>query len=371
MMKQYMIRNRKEKNMEQRCRHFIAVLGTNFYTDCVYQVKEEGFSYKTPYAQLAVLKHVMPDAAEGDRITILLTERAEQENWLDRDYRERELQILGDRGVLVRPGEKKTGFRKILQEEYPQIPAETVRIREGRNREELDEIFEKMYASVQGILAEKLSPFSFSGVLAMMNHPQKISLSRIGERKTAVFLHISDTDRSMDRLATLFYTQALHVLCRSADKRKNNRLKVPVRLILDDFAAGADSCIPDFDKIISVIRSREISVSVILQSLSQLEASYGHNKAMTIVNNCDHLLYLGGQDVETARYIATKANKSVNTVLNMPLDDAWLFTRGEAPRQVQKYNLKEHPLYHQMQKHASKRNRELIEDKAAFCELPF
>ena len=103
--------------MEQRCRHFIAVLGTNFYTDCVYQVKEEGFSYKTPYAQLAVLKHVMPDAAEGDRITILLTERAEQENWLDRDYRERELQILGDRGVLVRPGEKKTGFRKILQEE--------------------------------------------------------------------------------------------------------------------------------------------------------------------------------------------------------------------------------------------------------------
>ena len=230
---------------------------------------------------------------------------------------------------------------------------------------------EKMYASVQGILAEKLSPFSFSGVLALMNHPQKISLSRIGERKTAVFLHISDTDRSMDRLATLFYTQALHVLCGSADKRKNNRLKVPVRLILDDFAAGADSCIPDFDKIISVIRSREISVSVILQSLSQLEASYGHNKAMTIVNNCDHLLYLGGQDVETARYIATKANKSVNTVLNMPLDDAWLFTRGEAPRQVQKYNLKEHPLYHQMQKHTPKRNRELIEDKAAFCELPF
>lgn len=149
MMKQYMIRNRKEKNMEQRHRHFIAVLGTNFYTDCVYQVKEEGFSYKTPYAQLAVLKHVMPDAAEGDRITILLTERAEQENWLDRDYRERELQILGDRGVLVRPGEKKTGFRKILQEEYPQIPAETVRIREGRNREELDEIFEKMYEAVQ------------------------------------------------------------------------------------------------------------------------------------------------------------------------------------------------------------------------------
>ena len=116
--------------------------------------------------------------------------------------------------------------------------------------------------------------------------------------------------------------------------------------LLDDFAAAADSCIPDFDKITSVIRSREISVSVILQSLSQLEASYGHARAMTIINNCDHLLYLGGQDVETARYISTKANKSINTVLNMPLDAAWLFTRGQEPKQVQKYDLSQHPRYH-------------------------
>ena len=214
---------------------------------------------------------------------------------------------------------------------------------------------EKMYASVQGILAEKLSPFSFSGSKFLLNHPQKIDLSRIGERKTAVFLHASDTDRSMDRLAALFYTQVLQVLCNCADGRKGSRLKVPVRLILDDFAAGADSCIPDFDKITSVIRSREISVSIILQSLSQLEASYGHSKAMTIVNNCDHLLYMGGQDIETARFVATKANRSINTVLDMPLDSAWLFARGAAPRQVQKYDLQSHPLYHRLPECAAKR----------------
>ena len=150
----------------------------------------------------------------------------------------------------------------------------------------------------------------------------------------------------MDCLAALFYAQALQALCDFADLGPDNRLKVPVRLILDDFAAAADSCIPDFDKITSVIRSREISVSVILQSLSQLEASYGHARAMTIINNCDHLLYLGGQDVETARYISTKANKSINTVLNMPLDAAWLFTRGQEPKQVQKYDLSQHPRYH-------------------------
>lgn len=204
---------------------------------------------------------------------------------------------------------------------------------------------EKMYASIQGILAEKLSPFTYSGVQFLMDHPQKIHLPDIGERRTAVFLHISDTDRSMDRIAALFYTQALQVLCNSADERRTRRLKVPVRLILDDFAAAADACIPDFDKITSVIRSREISVSVILQSLSQLEASYGHSRAMTIINNCDHLLYLGGQDVETARYIAAKANKSMTSVLDMPLDGAWLFERGTTPRQVRKYSLEDHPLY--------------------------
>ena len=214
---------------------------------------------------------------------------------------------------------------------------------------------DKMYASILGILAEKLTPFSFPGARWLLNHPQKVDLARIGDRKTAVFLRVSDTDRSMARLAALFYTQALQALCNCADQRKGNRLKVPVRFILDDFAAGADSCIPDFDKITSVIRSRKISVSIILQSISQLEASYGHARAMTVINNCDHLLYMGGQDVETAKYIATKANKSVNTVLDMPLDSAWLFTRGEAPRQVQKYSLKDHPMYRRLPECAAQR----------------
>ncbi len=135
--------------MEHAGRHFIAVLGTNFYTDCVYQVKEDGFSYKTPYAQLAVLKYVMPDPAKKDRITILLTDQAERQNWLDRDYSEREIGILAGRGERILPGEKKTGFQKILKAEYPQTPIETIRIREGRSREELDEIFEKMYGAAQ------------------------------------------------------------------------------------------------------------------------------------------------------------------------------------------------------------------------------
>lgn len=205
---------------------------------------------------------------------------------------------------------------------------------------------ERMWASVIGILAEKISVLSFDGARALLTNKKRIDFRTLGRKKTAVFLEVSDTDRSMDRLAGLFYAQALHVLSDEADHSPGHRLAVPVRMILDDFAAGAK--IEDFDGITSVIRSREISVSVILQSVTQLEALYGPARAATILNNCDQLLYLGGQDVGTARLISVKANKSINTILQMPLSDAWLFIRGEMPQQVSKYRLEAHPLYREL-----------------------
>jgi len=148
-------------------------------------------------------------------------------------------------------------------------------------------------------------------------------------------------------LVGIFYTQALQVLCNMADMEyKDHRLPVPVRFILDDFATNA--YIPDFDNITSVIRSREIYVSVILQSITQLNALYGQEKATTIINNCDNCLYLGGQDVETARYFSIKANKSINTILNMALDEVYLFTRGREGKKVEKYNICEHEKYKEL-----------------------
>ena len=115
---------------------------------------------------------------------------------------------------------------------------------------------------------------------------------------------------------------------------------------MDDFASNA--VIADFDKIISVIRSREIYVSLVVQSLTQLTSMYGEPKAMTIINNCDSCLYLGGQDVNTANYMSVKANKTADTILNMPVGDAWLFVRGQKPQQVNKYNVKNHELYQEI-----------------------
>ena len=202
---------------------------------------------------------------------------------------------------------------------------------------------EKMFASICGILAEKLDPVSFDGALEMLVKPERICFREIGSAKTAVFLTVSDTDRSMDKLVTLFYTQAMQELCSFADHCPGSALPVPVRLYLDDFATNCR--IPDFDNLISVIRSRGIAVSVILQNLTQLESLYGQAKAMTIAGNCDHIVYLGGQDPATARYIATLATRTVDTIMRLPVGRICVFERGQRARMAQVYDLKSHARY--------------------------
>ena len=108
-----------------------------------------------------------------------------------------------------------------------------------------------------------MDTLNYDGPLQMYKNPQVVNFKDLERKKTAVFLTINDTDRSVDTLASRFYTQAIQDLCESAN---TDRLPVPARFILDDFATNV--VIPDFDKIISVIRSQEIYVSIILQSLS-------------------------------------------------------------------------------------------------------
>lgn len=165
--------------------------------------------------------------------------------------------------------------------------------------------------------------------LAEMMKYDKIDLPSIGQKKTVVFVEVSDSDRSMDMLINMFFTQAMNQLCTYADERcQNNQLPVPVRFFMDDFATNCK--IENFENMISNIRSRKISVMLILQSLSQLEESYGRG-AHTIADDCDTLIYMGGNDPETAHQIAIRCNKTTQTVLHMPLCSSWIFRRGEKP----------------------------------------
>lgn len=193
---------------------------------------------------------------------------------------------------------------------------------------------EKMWSSINEFTNRALEVFQFHETRNIFENPETLDIRDLGRKKMVLFLNVSDTDRAFDDLVNVFYTQALQVLCSEADENPEGRLKVPVRIIMDDFATSAR--IPDFDKIISVIRSRDISVTLILQSMTQLESMYENAAATTILNNCDHLLYLGCQDIKTAEYIGYRAYKTPESILCLPRNKAILMTNGEKALVVDK-----------------------------------
>lgn len=164
-----------------------------------------------------------------------------------------------------------------------------------------------------------------------------VNIASIGQRKTALFVVVSDTDRSLDGLANIFFTQAMNELVTYADRHcENNCLPVPVRFLLDDFATNCKIC--EFPRMISSIRSRGISVMLFIQAESQLREGYGED-AKTIIGNCDTYVYLGGNDIETARSVAERCDLPLTTVLNMPVETNWIFRRGQEPANGRNFEL--------------------------------
>ena len=165
--------------------------------------------------------------------------------------------------------------------------------------------------------------------LNKMMAEDEIDIPSIGTQKTALFVVVSDTDRSLDGLVNIFFTQAMNELCNYADRAcEDNRLPVPVRFILDDFATNCK--IEEFPRMISSIRSRGISTMLMIQAESQLTENYGYD-GRTIIGNCDTYVYLGGNDVDTAKAVAERCDVPVKKVLNMPVGTNWIFRRGQSP----------------------------------------
>lgn len=183
-------------------------------------------------------------------------------------------------------------------------------------------------------VSNNLYLFDYEEFSPIFGKGKTYDLTKIAKEKTVFFLNVSDTDTSMDIFTNLFHSQVFHSLLSFADSKPDGVLPVPVRMILDDFAAS--TVIENFDKLISVIRSRELSVSVILQSISQLESIYSKPEASTIINNCDHILYLGGHDLDTADFMSAHANKPRNAIMCMPHTHAYLLTEGQPARLVER-----------------------------------
>lgn len=228
----------------------------------------------------------------------------------------------------------------------------------------------KTLKSIQVTLAARLEKFNLSS-LAALTATDELDLSSIGEKKAALFALIPDNDTSFNFLVSLLYTQIFQQLFSLADHKYGGSLPVPVHFLMDEFANV--SLPDDFDKILSVMRSRNVSVSIILQNIAQLKALF-EKQWESILGNCDELLYLGGNEASTHKLISEsylgKATIDTNTYgkstgrsgsystnyqitgreLMTPdevrmLDNclALLFIRGERPIMDEKYDILKHP----------------------------
>ena len=158
----------------------------------------------------------------------------------------------------------------------------------------------------------RLAPFDIKELRDLMEYDE-LELDTLGDQKTALFVILSDTDSTFNFVAALMYSQLFNLLCDKADDFYGGRLPVHVRLILDEFANIGQ--IPNFDKLIATIRSREISASIILQSQSQLKTIY-KDAADTIIGNCDSTLFLGGKEKSTLKEISELLGKETIDLYN-------------------------------------------------------
>lgn len=227
----------------------------------------------------------------------------------------------------------------------------------------------KTLKSIQITLAARLEKFNLES-LASLTATDELDLPSLGEKKVALFALIPDNDSSFNFLVSILYTQLFQQLFWIADHKYGGSLPVHVHFIMDEFANV--SLPEDFDKILSVMRSRSVSVSIILQNLAQLKALY-EKQWESIVGNCDEFLYLGGNEQSTHKYVSELLGKETidtNTYgrsdglrgsfstnwqisgreLMTPdevrlLDNkyALLFIRGERPIMDEKFNILKHP----------------------------
>jgi type IV secretion system protein VirD4 len=227
----------------------------------------------------------------------------------------------------------------------------------------------KTIKSIQITLAARLEKFNLES-LSSLTVTDELDLESIGEKRTALFIIIPDNDTSFNFLVSILYTQLFQQLFHAADHKHGGSLPIHVHFLMDEFANV--SLPDDFDKILSVMRSRGLSVSIILQNLAQLKALF-EKQWEGIVGNCDEFLYLGGNEQSTHKYVSEllgketldtntygkstgrNGNYSTNYQISgrelMTPDEvrmldnrlALLFIRGERPVLDEKYDILRHP----------------------------
>lgn len=183
-------------------------------------------------------------------------------------------------------------------------------------------------------------------LMEMMHLPRKVDFASFAGEKTMLFLVTSPVNPALANLVSVFYGTAMKELFELAEERPDGKLPIPTHMLCDDFATGAP--IPNFAQYISIIREKELSVTLLCQSESQLERMYSAADAVTIINNCDTYVFTGGMDLKTAHSVSLRMNTPVDAVLALPVGQFVVFRRGQRPVCAQRYPIMEDPQYLQL-----------------------
>lgn len=233
----------------------------------------------------------------------------------------------------------------------------------------------------------RLAPFDIEAMLELTDYDE-LELELLGDRKTALFVIISDTDATFNFIVSIMYTQMFDLLCDRAYEMYGGSLPIHVRCLFDEFANSGQ--IPQFEKLIATLRSRGISVTIVLQAKAQLKAIYKDN-ADTIIGNCDSEIFLGGKEGTTLKEVSEMLGKETIDISNtsdtrgtsrsyginnqkngkelmskdelavMDGEDCIVQVRGVRPFKVKKFDIEKHPRYHLLSDY-NKNNRFRVRD---------
>jgi type IV secretory pathway TraG/TraD family ATPase VirD4 len=225
----------------------------------------------------------------------------------------------------------------------------------------LSGIAPKTASCILSIVNNAYSSVFTEDVVNVMSRKRNLDMESIGRKKTVVFILSSAMNHAAHRFINLMYSQMFRSLFEFAERQPDGRLPVPVHMLCDDFSCGC--VIKDMDAYMSVIRSTGIDVFLLIQSESQLRTLYGAYAAMTILDNCDTYVYMGGNDVSTARAVAEKINRPVNYVLSLPAEMVIVMRRGQKPVVAHRYRTFEDEVY--MEHFIGKEQREYDMDTSS------
>ena len=173
-----------------------------------------------------------------------------------------------------------------------------------------------------------------------------MDLEGVATRKTVLFITSSPVNPSLHFFVNMFFGHVFKQLFEFAEDQPDGMLPIPVHVLCDDFATG--SCIRNFPQYISIFREKRISVTLLLQSESQLAGMYGESDAVTIINGCDSYVFLGGMDLMTCRNISIRLDRPLDEVLSFPVGREIIFRRGSRPVITDRYAIRKDEVYQQL-----------------------